>query len=173
MKTNLKEKIEKIKVVCLDVDGVLTNGKIILDDTGREIKSFDVRDGLGIHLLRKAGIKTAIISARSSAAIDLRARDLRIDRVYQNAYPKDEAFEDMSRFFQVEDYEVCFIGDDLPDICIFKRVGLAIAPRNASFEAKQAADYITTRCGGEGAVREAVELILKNKGQWESILNNF
>ena len=173
MEPELREKIEKIKVVCLDVDGVLTNGKIVLDDTGRDIKAFDAKDGLGVHLLRKAGIKTAIISAKSSGAIDFRAKDLKIDRVYQDAYPKNEAFEDMLNFFGIRDEDVCFIGDDLPDICIFRRAGLAIAPQNASFEAKQEADYVTERYGGDGAVREAIELILKGQGKWKDILNSY
>lgn len=158
-------------MLVLDVDGVLTNGKINLDQEGNEIKVFDVQDGFGIALFRNAGYKTAIISARSAGAVNVRAKDLKIDKVYQDAHPKTIAYENLLREFGLKENEVCFMGDDLPDICILKRVGFSVAVNNAANEVKERADYVTERRGGDGAVREAVELILKNHGKWENIIN--
>ncbi len=148
----------------MDVDGVLTDGKIILDSEGREIKIFDVQDGFGLVMLRKAGVKTAILTARASEVVRHRAFDLKIDKVYQDAYPKLEFYKRLLRDFRLEDEEVCFMGDDWPDIEVLKRVGFAVSVPNAIPEAKEAADYVTKRKGGKGAVREVVELILKARG---------
>ena len=163
----MKQKLEKIKVLVLDVDGVLTDGRIIVDDTGKELKNFDVKDGLGLVLLMKKGIKTAIISARSSKAVTARAKDLKIHKVYQDAYPKTEAYEALLKSFKVSDNEVCFIGDDLPDISVLKRVGFAVTVPDAPVEVKGVCDYVTKKDGGKGAVRELVELILKNQNKWD------
>src|SRR3990167_11180649 len=117
----MKQKLEKIKLLILDVDGVLTDGRIIVDDTGKELKNFNVKDGFGLVLLMKKGLKTAIISARFSKAVTARARDLKIHKVYQDAYPKIKAYEALLKSFKVSDDEVCFIGDDLPDVPVLKR----------------------------------------------------
>ena len=162
----MKDKINKIKVLALDVDGVLTDGKIIVDNKGNELKNFDVQDGFGIVFFKKAGFKTAIISARSTKAVSIRAKDLGIDKIYQNAYPKLKAYKKMLRDFKVNDEEVCFIGDDLPDLPVLEKVGFAATVPNAVQEVKQAADYITHKTGGAGAVRELIELILKTQGKW-------
>lgn len=173
MKNSLKKKIAKIRLVIFDVDGVLTDGRIIVDDNGQEIKNFHVQDGFGIVLLRKAGFKTAIISARATKAVVARANDLKIDRVFEAAFPKTTAYEGLLKEFQLKDEEVCFVGDDLPDLCVLKRVGLAITVPNAVDEVKKVAHYTTKKSGGHGAAREVVELILKTQGKWKAIVQSF
>ena len=150
----------------MDVDGVLTDGRIIMDSNGVELKNFDVQDGFGIVFLKKCGIKTAIISSRASGVIAHRAKDLKIDKVYEGVYPKLSAYESMLKEFNVLDEEVCFIGDDLADLSVMRRCGVSVAVANAVFEVKQIADHVTVRSGGRGAVREAVELILQAQGHW-------
>ncbi|MBU0467495.1 MAG: HAD-IIIA family hydrolase [Candidatus Omnitrophica bacterium] len=171
MTDKLKEKIKKIKVLAMDVDGVLTNGKIVLDNKGNELKYFDVQDGYGIAVIRRAGIKTAIISARSAGAVTSRAADLNIDKVFQDAYPKTVAYSKLLKELKVSSDEVCFVGDDLPDIVLLEKVGFAVAVKNAASEVKRSADYVTKKQGGDGAIREVVELILKTQGKWKNILN--
>ncbi len=160
-------RLKRIKVLAMDVDGVLTDGRIVYDANGQELKFFDVQDGCGINRLRKAGLRTAVISARSCPAVKARTKDLKIDAVYLDVYPKMSAYEAMLKKFNVTDAEVCFIGDDLPDVAILKRVGLAAAPVNACAEVKAEADFITVKSGGRGAVRELVEKILKAQGKWK------
>ena len=162
----MKGSLRKIKVLAMDVDGVLTDGRIIVDAKGIESKNFDVQDGFGIVFAQKAGLKTVIISARESDVVKHRARDLKIDQVFTGVYPKTSAYENMLKNFGVGDEEVCFVGDDLADLVVLKRSGFGVAVANAVFEIKQAADYVTKHCGGQGAVREVVELILKAQGKW-------
>jgi 3-deoxy-D-manno-octulosonate 8-phosphate phosphatase (KDO 8-P phosphatase) len=120
----------------------------------------------------RLGYKTAIITARSCEAVTARADDLQIHKVYQDAYPKMKAYQKMLRDFKVSDEEVCFIGDDLPDLQVLSRVGFAVTVPNGVKEVKQAADYITHKRGGEGAVREVIELILKRQGKWDRFLKS-
>lgn len=154
----------------MDVDGVLTDGRIWLqswpDGTAQEIKGFSAYDGAGLKLARIAGLRTGIITGRDSAATARRAKELDMEFVYQGRAEKLEAYEAALRKAGVSDKEVCFIGDDLPDLPLFARVGLAVAVANASPETKQAAHYVTKRAGGDGAAREVVELILKAQGKW-------
>lgn len=157
-------------MLALDVDGVLTDGKIIFDSEGRELKFFDVQDGFGIVFVQRCGIKTAIISSRASGVITHRAKDLKIDKVYMGVYPKLGAYEQLLKEFRLKDEEVCFVGDDLADLCILKRVGFSAAVANAVDEVKEVVDYVAERSGGNGAVREIVELILKTQGRWNEIL---
>ncbi|MFH1457597.1 MAG: HAD-IIIA family hydrolase [Candidatus Omnitrophota bacterium] len=170
---NLKEKARKIKLLLLDVDGVLTDGRIIYDSLGRDMKFFDVHDGLGVYVLRKAGIKTVLITAKGSRAIKPRARDMRVEEVFANVTPKTIVLDKILKKYKVDIHEVCFVGDDLVDLCIMKRVGFPIAVFNAAPEIKQAASYITVRTGGRGAVREVAELILKSQGKWEEIIRSY
>ena len=167
MKIKSLAALKKIKVVAMDVDGVMTDGRIVYDGNGKELKFFDVQDGYGIARVRHAGLKTAIISARSCAAVKARAKDLKFDKVYLDAHPKVAAYEKMLKSLGVSDDEVCFIGDDLPDHAILARVGFAAAPVNAAPEIKKIAGYVTQRSGGRGAVREVVEMILKAQGRWD------
>jgi 3-deoxy-D-manno-octulosonate 8-phosphate phosphatase (KDO 8-P phosphatase) len=169
----MKEALKKIKAVAMDVDGVLTDGRIIIDSNGVETKNFDVQDGFGIVFLKKCGIKTAIISARESGVVAHRAKDLKIDKFYVGVYPKLSAYEDMLDEFKVLDEEVCFIGDDLADLSVMRRCGVSVAVANAVFEIKQIADYVTNREGGRGAVREVVEMILQAQGYWSPQLYEY
>jgi len=171
--TVLKNKIKKIKLLALDVDGVLTDGKIIFDSAGKETKIFDVQDGFALVILKRAGYKTAIITARDSKVVHLRARDLNIDKTYVDAFPKLLAYEDLLRHFRLKDEHVCFVGDDLPDIQVLKRAGFAVAVNNACREVKAVADYVTKKQGGAGAVREIVELILETRGQWREVISQY
>lgn len=169
----MREKIKKIKLLALDVDGVLTDGRIIFDSSGKEIKIFNVQDGYGLVFFKRYGCKTAIITARASKVVTSRAKDLNIDKVYQNAYPKINAYQKMLKNFKLKDEEVCFMGDDLPDLPIMKRVGFAVSVPNGVREVKRKADYVTKKKGGQGAVREVIELILKMQGKWPDVLRPF
>ncbi len=162
----MRQALARIKMLVLDVDGVMTDGKIIVDDNGVESKNFDVQDGFALFLLRQTGIKTAIISARASKAVHVRGEDLQIDRIFTAVYPKISAYEQLLKDFGLQDGDVCFMGDDLVDLVILKRVGFAVAVANAVPEVKHAAHYVTGRRGGEGAVREVIEMILKAQGKW-------
>ncbi len=163
----IHEALTKIKVLGMDMDGVLTDGRIIIDSNGVETKNFDVQDGFGIVFWQKCGLKTAVISARPSEAALHRVKDLKIDKVYVGVYPKAGAYESMLKELKVKDEEVCFMGDDVADIGVMRRCGLSVAVANAVFEVKQIAHYITAKPGGRGAVREVVEMILKAQGHWE------
>jgi 3-deoxy-D-manno-octulosonate 8-phosphate phosphatase (KDO 8-P phosphatase) len=162
----IDDALKQITVLAMDVDGVMTDGRIIVDSNGMESKNFDVQDGLGIVLWQKCGLKSVIISARESGAVIYRARDLKIDKVYLGVYPKLSAYEDMLKELNVQDAQVCFIGDDVADLGIMRRCGVSVAVANAVFEVKQIADHVTVNKGGHGAVREAVELILKAQRTW-------
>jgi len=173
VKENLREKARKVKLLLLDVDGVLTDGRIIYDSLGRDMKFFDVHDGLGVYVLRKAGIKTILITAKGSRAIKPRARDMEVEEVFSDITPKTRALDRILKKHKVDISEVCFVGDDLVDLCLMKRVGFAVAVFNAAPEIKQVASYITLREGGRGAVREVAELILKSQGKWEEALRAY
>lgn len=158
--------LSKIRVIAMDVDGVLTDGRIIFDAGGHELKFFDVKDGYAVAQARKAGFTTAVISARGCPAVRARMADLKIDKVYLNASPKLEAYEDLLRSTGAADDEVCYIGDDVPDLDILRRVGFSAAPCDAALEVKSAVRYVALARGGRGAVREVIETILKDRGQW-------
>ena len=167
----MQEKIKKIKLLAVDIDGVMTEGKINVLSSGEEFKSFDVHDGYGLVMMKRAGYKTAIITARASKPVQIRGEDLNVDRIYMDAYPKIGYYEQMLEDLEVSDEEVCFMGDDLPDLPLIKRAGLGVAVLNARDELKESADYITRNNGGRGAIREVVEMILKTQGQWEKAIN--
>ena len=164
---NVLERMKKIKVLILDIDGVMTDGHIIYSIYGDELKFFDVQDGFGITLLRRAGIKSVIITAKKSRIVKLRARDMKIEKAYQGYTVKLKAFNRVIKKFRVKPEEVCFIGDDLIDLPILKRVGLAVAVPNAVEEVRQHAHFVTSRAGGHGGVRELCDLILKSQGKWD------
>ncbi|MDD4899288.1 MAG: HAD-IIIA family hydrolase [Candidatus Omnitrophica bacterium] len=166
-------KVKKVKLLLLDVDGVLTDGRIIYDSRARDSKFFDVHDGLGVYLLSKAGIKTVLITAKGSRTIKPRARDMRVAEVIADVSPKSAALTGILKKYHVNADEICFVGDDLVDLCMMKRVGFPIAVFNACPEIKQAASYITLRQGGRGAVREVAELILKTQGKWQEIISGY
>lgn len=173
IKQELIDKAKKIKLLLLDVDGVLTDGRIIYDSRGSDMKFFDVHDGLGVYILKKAGIPTILITAKGSRAIRPRARDMEVETVYENISPKTKVLDKILKKYNVSSEEVCFVGDDLVDLCLMKSVGFPIAVLNAAAEIKQVADYITGREGGRGAVREVAELILKSQGRWDEAILSY
>lgn len=161
------EKVKRVKLLILDIDGVMTDGRIIYSIYGDELKFFDVQDGFGITLLNRAGIKSAIITAKKSRIVKLRARDMKVARVYQGFSDKLAAFNKILKCFKVVPEDVCFIGDDLIDMPVLKRAGFAVAVPNAVEEVKKNAHYTTSKMGGRGAVREICDLILKSQGKWD------
>jgi 3-deoxy-D-manno-octulosonate 8-phosphate phosphatase (KDO 8-P phosphatase) len=166
---NLKAKIERIKLLILDVDGVLTDGSINYLDDGREFKSFDVKDGHGIKLLMRAGVEVALITARESNVVAIRAKDLGITDVYQGKKEKLGAYEDILAKKGFKADETAYIGDDLIDLPVLRRAGFSASVSDAVVEVKESVDYVTERAGGRGAVRELTDLILKTKGLWETV----
>lgn len=162
-----------IKMVILDVDGVLSDGTIILDEEGRESKGFSSRDGLGIYLLKRAGIGIALISGRATRVVEHRARALDITEVHQGIGDKLEVYRSLLASHNLRDAEVCYVGDDLIDLPVMKRVGFAAAPADAHPIVRAAADWITPSNGGRGAVREVIEEVLRAGGKWETLLKEF
>jgi 3-deoxy-D-manno-octulosonate 8-phosphate phosphatase (KDO 8-P phosphatase) len=157
----LTKLFKNIKLLILDVDGVLTRGEMIYDDKGREIKIFNVKDGLGVSLLGKAGIQTILLTAKESKAVRRRAQDMGVSEVISGILPKEKALRGILERYHVHYKEICFIGDDLLDAGVMKLVGLPITVKDASAQIKKTARYITSKRGGEGAVREVVDLIVK------------
>ena len=167
------ERAARVKLLVLDVDGVLTDGRIIMDHEGRESKAFDVRDGHGIKLLRGAGIEVAVLTGRSSPVVQHRADDLGIPWLRQGVDDKVKAYEEIARKTGIAEDETCFIGDDLVDIPLLKRVGFPIVVADGAPEAKERALYVTQSPGGRGAVREVCDLLLQARGQWDEILRRY
>jgi len=167
------EKAKRVRLLVLDVDGVMTNGDLLYSNDGTECKAFNVRDGLGLKLLMQGGIKVAIISGRRSRAVDLRAAELGIQEVYQGVSDKVAIFEEIAKRHAVEYEQAAFIGDDLADIPLLLKVGFAVGVANAVEEVKKRVDFVTTHAGGHGAVREICELLLKSQGKWENQLQSF
>jgi len=152
---------KEIKLVVLDVDGVLTDGGIFLDSRGQEIKRFDVKDGQGISLLINAGITVALLSGRSSPAVRRRAKELGIQWVFQGVTQKLAAYEDLKDKTGFSDREIAYMGDDVQDLPIIEKAGMAVAVRDAWEGIAQEADFVTEKSGGHGAVRELADLILR------------
>jgi 3-deoxy-D-manno-octulosonate 8-phosphate phosphatase (KDO 8-P phosphatase) len=166
-------KLKKIKLIALDVDGVMTDGGIIIGSDGTEYKRFDVKDGSGIALARHVGKKIAVISGRYSKVIELRAAELKIDAVYQHVIVKMEAYEELKEKFGLKDEEICFIGDEIIDMPVMEKCGFSSAPADAVAEAKKSADYICVSKGGCGCVRETIELVLKAQGLWDKAIARY
>lgn len=170
----LRKRAARIKVLLMDVDGTMTDGGVTLlsqaDGTALEIKNFDAHDGQGLTLAHTAGIRTGCITGRESAALLRRANEMRMEFIYMKQPMKVPAYEEILKKAGVVDAEVGYIGDDLPDLPLLKRVGLAVAVGDAVAEVKQASHYTTKAVAGHGAVREAIELILKSKGIWEEMI---
>lgn len=162
-----------IKLLILDVDGVLTDGKIIYDENGHETKHFNVKDGLGIKLAQQSGVEVAVISGRNSKVTELRCVELGIKRYFTGIKDKTECFEKIKSETGVKDWETAFIGDDLNDLKLLKRVGFSATLADSFDYIKSETDYVTKQAGGDGAVREFIEQILKKNGTWENILNSF
>ena len=170
---NKKINLENIKLLIMDVDGVLTDGGIVINEDGTESKRFNVQDGHGIKMLQRAGYKTAIISGSDTKVTTLRASQLGIEYVHQNCLQKLPAFEKLLAETGLNADETAYIGDDVLDIPLVKRAGLGIAVANAVDELKQHADFVTKKSGGDGAVREVVEYLLKATGKWEKQMERY
>jgi 3-deoxy-D-manno-octulosonate 8-phosphate phosphatase (KDO 8-P phosphatase) len=158
----------KVRLVIFDVDGVLTDGRLYFTPDGQEFKSFHVRDGLGLKQLRRTGVETAVISGRYSPAVNLRMEGLGITHVYQGQENKLEAFEALLRLLQLSPHETAYVGDDLPDLPVFRQVGLAVAVADAHAAVREQAHWITTQPGGAGAAREVCDLIMAAQGTLHS-----
>ena len=169
----IASRMSRITALVLDVDGVLTDGRIVYDEFGDELKFFHVQDGTGLTLWHRAGLLSAMITARRSKMVERRAKELQVDFVAQKALSKFKAFEQFLKRFKLAPDQVCAVGDDLMELPILRKVGLAVAVSNAVEEVKQAAHYVTTKEGGHGAVREVTELILKHKGLWNAITERY
>jgi 3-deoxy-D-manno-octulosonate 8-phosphate phosphatase (KDO 8-P phosphatase) len=167
------EKAKKIKLVILDVDGVLTDGRLFFDDQGKEYKCFHARDGLGIKLLRQTGVEVAIISGRKSNSVRLRMKNLEIEHVYQGHENKIEAFDEILQTLSIEPEQAAHVGDDLLDLPIMKRVGLSIAVNDANDVVKQYADWHTKTPGGLGAVREVCDFVMQAQGTFQNVLKSY
>lgn len=169
----LRAKIEQLKLIILDVDGVMTDGAIICDGRGGELKSFNVRDGFGIKLAQRSGVDVAIITARSSEAVAQRARELGIELLIQGAVDKLGAYEEILDRTGLAPEQTAFVGDDLIDLPVLVRVGFSATVPDAPDEVKSRVDYVTRARGGHGAVREVVELVLKVKGLFGEVLKQY
>jgi len=166
MNKKIIKKALQIKLFITDVDGVLTDGSLILGNNGEEFKSFNSQDGMGIKLLQQANIKTAIITGRKSKIVENRADELAINEVYQGIDDKIKIYNDLLAKYSLESNEVSYIGDDINDLPVLNKVGLSLSVKNGIKKVKKNVDYVTDNKGGEGAVREAADLIL-------NIKNNF
>jgi 3-deoxy-D-manno-octulosonate 8-phosphate phosphatase (KDO 8-P phosphatase) len=171
----LKKRASRIRVLLMDVDGTMTDGSVTLlslnDGTALEIKTFDAHDGQGLTLARTAGLRTGCITGRESPALLRRAQEMKMEFVYMKQPLKMPAYEEILRKAEASDAEVAFVGDDLPDIPLLRRAGLAVAVGDAVPEVKDAAHYTTRALAGHGAIREAVELILRSKGIWAEMID--
>lgn len=171
--TDLASKCRAIELLLSDVDGVMTDGRIIYDNQGIETKRFHVRDGVGVKLWQRSGNRFGIITQRSSNAVKIRASELDVSLVRQGAADKVGALHEIVEKFGLELHQVGYIGDDLPDLPVIREVGLGVAVADAASEVRQAADYITSLPGGHGAVRETVEMILQSQQRWEDLVRSY
>jgi 3-deoxy-D-manno-octulosonate 8-phosphate phosphatase (KDO 8-P phosphatase) len=166
MDQQIIEKAKRVNLLILDVDGVLTDGSMIYDDRGNHTKTFNVKDGLGIVLLADAGVSSVILTAKDSKVVRKRAKDLKIKDVFCG-FPKDKFIGRILKKYKVGLENLCFIGDELIDIDVAKKVGFSVAVNDACPELKEKVDFVTQCKGGKGAVRELTELIIKAKGLWK------
>jgi 3-deoxy-D-manno-octulosonate 8-phosphate phosphatase (KDO 8-P phosphatase) len=158
----------RVRLLLFDVDGVLTDGRILLDWEGREAKQYHIRDGTGIVLARQAGLLTGVLSARSSASTMERARQLGMHIVRQGAQDKLEAYQDILREHRLRDEDIAYMGDDVLDLPVLRRVGLASAPADAAPEVREHVHWVSAYAGGAGAARELAELVLRAAGLWDA-----
>lgn len=170
---SLLHKIRKVRLLILDVDGVLTDGRIVIDDAGLESKHFDVRDGHGLKILMRFGIDVVLLTGRRSRAVEHRAADLGITEVHQRIWNKAEVFTDILKRRDITQEETACVGDDLVDIPLLRRAGFSVAVADAVPEARRIADYVTHHKGGRGAVREVCEVILKAQNRWADVAERY
>lgn len=165
--------LANIQLLILDVDGVLTDGGIIRDDAGQQIKRFHVRDGAGIVLWRRLNKEVAIITGKESTVVTHRAEELGIEHVYQNVGNKLDVYDQLKDELGIKDSEIAYVGDDLPDLPVMRRVAVPIAVADASEEVRAVAKYVTKYPGGYGAVRDAIEFLCKEMGVWQQVLDRY
>jgi YrbI family 3-deoxy-D-manno-octulosonate 8-phosphate phosphatase len=173
LSTKLKEKLEPVKLAVFDVDGVLTDGRIMLMSDQREVKTFHVHDGLGLKALKEAGVEVAIISARQSVVVNQRMQELGVVRVFQGERDKGSRMLKLLEVMKLTPEQATFMGDDLQDWPAMKHCGVKFTVPNAAPELRERCDYITAQSGGMGAVREVAELILKTQNRWKDVLHVF
>ena len=173
MDNALKEKLAQIKLLICDVDGVLTDGTLNYATNGEQSKNFSVLDGVGFHMINRLDInlKTAWITGRECATTSHRAEKLKIDKVYNGVIRKIESYNELKKEYNIEDHEICFIGDDIIDMPLFEKVGLAVSVPNAPDYVSKHAHYITSKAGGHGAVREVIDLIISSRGNFDDAIN--
>ncbi|MBP7765982.1 MAG: HAD-IIIA family hydrolase [Syntrophaceae bacterium] len=169
LEKKISEKLAKIKMLILDVDGVMTDGGILMDSDGREMKKFNVRDGHGLVMIQRHGIQVAILTGRTSAVVEHRARDLRISEVYQGALNKKEVLATILEKNRLAPEEIAYMGDDIVDIPVLKMVGFSAAVADALDVVKRSVDFVTVQPGGKGAVREVCEMLLMAQGHWAQV----
>lgn len=170
---DIARKVRKVKVLILDVDGVMTDGRITYTDDGRELKSFNARDGHGIKLLMRAGIECVVITARNSPIVERRCKELGIERFYQGALTKLVVYEELLIELGLDPSETAYMGDDLIDQPVLCRVGFSATPSDAVAEIRETVDCVTEAPGGGGSVREVIEIILKIQGKWEEVTERY
>jgi 3-deoxy-D-manno-octulosonate 8-phosphate phosphatase (KDO 8-P phosphatase) len=165
--------LAEIQLLALDVDGVLTDGTLVINADGSETKFFNSLDGHGIKMWQRAGLKVALISGRASTPTERRAEQLKIEYVFQECHNKLPVVEKLAGQLGLSLKKIAFVGDDLTDMPVMRYVGFGVAVANAVDEVKECADYVTTRPGGSGAVREVIEYILKNSGRWQELMKRY
>lgn len=170
---NLEQRCQPIELILADVDGVLTDGSVWLDNQGIEAKRFHIRDGMGIRLWQKAGYRFGIVTLRSSHAVQARATELGIDLIRQGASDKLITVREVLGELRLAAEQACYIGDDLPDLPVLGTVGLAVAVADACEELRESAHLVTRAAGGQGAVRELIETILKHQRRWDEVTGSF
>ena len=166
-------KARPVKILLLDVDGVLTDGSLIYSHEGQESKAFNTQDGFGLRLLQEAGLELGVITARSSEAVARRCANLKMRYIYQAAGNKLEAYQEIMRLSGCKPFEIAYMGDDWLDLALLNRAGFAAAPANGVREAQEASHYTTELSGGHGAVREICDLILEAKGRYQELLQSY
>lgn len=173
----IEARARRIRLLLMDCDGVLTDGSVIYTAKGNNAaeltKVFHIHDGQGLRLAKQAGLKLGLISGRASRALEMRARELSFDYLYQSAADKLTIYQQLRQTEQLRDEQIAYLGDDLPDLALMLRAGLGIAVADAVSDVLQRAHFVTTKPGGRGAVREAIELILKAQDRWETVIRGF
>ena len=169
---HLKEKAEKIKAIVFDVDGVMTDGSLTFDENGVEYKTFNAKDGQGVVMMNKAGFVTAIITARDNGTVRHRFKTLGMTKLYEGCKNKLAALHDFMSEFNLKPEEIAYMGDDLPDICVLRVVGLPCCPGDAVEEVKANAAFVSSKNGGRGAVRELCNFVLKSTGKYEEVTSS-
>jgi len=170
MTESLKAKLQRVRLVILDVDGVLTDGRIIMDEEGRELRSFDVKDGFGVRALIEMGVLVGAISGRAAPCVEQRLRQLGVKEIFQGIRRKREPFRQLLKKYGLRREETLFVADDVYDMPLLEEVGVKVAVADAVEEVRRMADWVTKANGGRGAVREVAEAVLKAKGLWEKVL---